>query len=49
MPWYAHFRIKVKPGSVLTYKGYLRLNVAIPVASGARLTGFHYRGACSAR
>lgn len=48
MPWYAHFRIKVKPGSVLTYKGYMRLTVAIPVASG-QLTGFHYHGACSAR
>jgi hypothetical protein len=48
MPWYAHFRIKVKPGPVLTYKAYLRLSVPIPVASG-RLTGFHYNGACSAR
>jgi len=37
-----------KPGSVLTYTGYLRLNVAIPVPGG-RLTGFHYNGTCSAR
>jgi hypothetical protein len=48
MPWYAHFRIKVKPGAILTYKGYLRLNVAIPVPRG-RITGFHYNGTCSAR
>lgn len=48
MPWYAHFRIKVKPGSVLKYKGYLRLRVPVPVGSG-QLTGFHYNGACRAR
>lgn len=31
MPWYAHFRITVKAGSTLTYKGYLRLTVPIAV------------------
>jgi hypothetical protein len=48
MPWYAHFRITVKPGSILTYRGYLRLRVPIEVPAG-RLTGFHYHGACAAR
>ncbi|MEY2442240.1 MAG: hypothetical protein QOJ46_1666 [bacterium] len=48
MPWYAHFRITVKPGSVLTYKGYLHLTVPIEVPGG-QLTGYNYHGACAAR
>jgi hypothetical protein len=48
MPWYAHFRISVKPGSLLTYEGYMRLTVAVQVPGG-QLTGYNYRGACRAR
>jgi hypothetical protein len=47
-PYYAHFRITVKPGSVLTYKGYLRLGVPITVPSG-QITGWNYSGVCTAR
>ncbi len=47
-PYYAHFRITVKPGSVLTYKGYLRLSVPIKVPGG-ELTGWNYSGSCAAR
>lgn len=48
MPYHAHFRITVKPGTVLRYKGYQHLRAAVPVPGG-RLTGFNYQGACRAR
>jgi hypothetical protein len=47
-PFYAHFRITVKPGSVLSYKGYMHLTVPIKVPGG-QLTGWHYSGSCAAR
>jgi hypothetical protein len=46
--YYAHFRIKVKPGSLLTYKGFMALRVPIQVPGG-ELTGWNYSGQCAAR
>jgi hypothetical protein len=46
--YYAHFRIKVKPGSLLTYKGFMALRVPIQVAGG-ELTGWNCSGQCAAR
>lgn len=48
MPYYAHFRITVTPGTLLRYNGYMRLRSPIPVPGG-RLTGLRYGGACAAR
>lgn len=47
-PFYAHFRITVKPGSLLIYKGYMHLRVPIKVPGG-ELTGWNYSGSCAAR
>lgn len=46
--YYAHFRITVRPGSLLTYKGFMALRVPIQVPGG-ELTGWNYSGQCAAR
>lgn len=48
-PYYAHFlRLKVKPGSLLTFWGRWEFTAPLPVPEG-RMIGAHMYGACYAR
>lgn len=47
-PYYAHFlRMKVKPGSILDYQGYIRYAKPYDVPGG-KLTGSRFHGSCTA-
>lgn len=49
-PYYAHFlRLKVKPGSLITYWGRWQFKVPVPVGPNARQIGGHHWGECIAR